>query len=87
LAEALVYAQQVADQTTDVALQADGWWLVARCARDIGDLDTARDALKLLIKKWPRSALSRDARPMLRDVTREAYLGKKAETVPPVSPP
>ena len=86
-AEALVYAQQVADQTTDVALQADGWWLVARCARDIGDLDTARDALKLLIKKWPRSALSRDARPMLRDVTREAYLGKKAATVTPVSPP
>jgi TolA-binding protein len=77
-AEALVYAQQVADQTTDLALQPDGLWLVARCARDIGDLDTARDSLKLLIKKWPRSALSRDARPMLREVTREAYLGKKA---------
>jgi TolA-binding protein len=86
-AEALVYAQQVADQTTDVALQADGWWLVALCARDIGDLDTARDALKLLIKKWPRSALSRDARPLLREVTREAYLGKKAATAAPVSVP
>ena len=86
-AEALVYAQQVADQTTEVALQADGWWLVALCARDIGDLDTARDALKLLIKKWPRSALSRDARPLLRDVTREAYLGKTAATAAPVSSP
>ncbi|MGB5548020.1 MAG: hypothetical protein WBM74_15700 [Polyangiales bacterium] len=86
-AEALVFAQQVADQSTDTALQADGWWLVALCARDTDDLDTARDALKLLIKKWPRSALSRDARPLLREVTREAYLGKKAATPAPVSSP
>ena len=42
-AEALVLAQQVADQTTDSALQPDGWWLVALCARDLGDLDTAQD--------------------------------------------
>ena len=83
-AEALVFAQQVADQTTDAALQPDGWWLVALCARDVDDLDTARDALKILIKKWPRSALSRDARPLLREVTREAYLGKQTGTAPPV---
>jgi TolA-binding protein len=82
-AEALVVAQQVAEQTTDSALQPDGWWLVARCARDIGDLDTSREALKLLIKRWPRSALSRDARPMLREVTRESYQGKKTLVAPP----
>ena len=86
-AEALVFAQQVADQTTDPTLQPDGLWLVALCARDLDDLDTARDALKLLIKKWPRSALSRDARPLLREVTREAYLGKKAATAPPAPAP
>jgi predicted RNA polymerase sigma factor len=83
-AEALVLAQQVADQTTDAGLQPDGWWLVALCARDVDDLDTARDALKVLIKKWPRSALSRDARPLLREVTREAYLGKQTGAAPPV---
>jgi len=77
----------VADQTTDSALQPDGWWLVALCARDIDDLDTAREALKILIKKWPRSALSREARPLLREVTREAYLGKNAATAPPPSAP
>lgn len=77
-AEALVYAQQVAEQTTDPSLQPDGWWLVALCSRDIDDLDTAREALRVLIRKWPRSALSRDARPLLRAVTREAYLGKAA---------
>ena len=86
-AEALVYAQQVADQTTDSALQPDGWWLVALCSRDIDDLDTARDALKILIKKWPRSALSPEARPLLREVTREAYLGKKGTTAAPARTP
>ncbi len=79
-AEALVFAQQVAEQTSDGALQPDGWWLVALCARDLGDLDTAREALRILIKKWPRSALSREARPLLREVTREAYLGKQTAT-------
>lgn len=82
-AEALAVARQVAEQTTDSALQPDGWWLVARCARDVGDLDTAREALRILINKWPRSALSREARPLLRVVTREAYLGKEGATVPP----
>ncbi len=82
-AEALVFAQKVADQTMNEALQPDGWWLVALCARDLDDLDTSRDALKLLIKKWPRSALSREARPLLRAVTREAYLGKKAAVAAP----
>ncbi len=86
-AQALVFAQQVADQTTDSALQPDGWWPVALCARAVDDPDTARDALKILIKKWPRSALSRDARPLLREVTREAYLGKKATTTVPASVP
>ena len=84
-AEALVFAQQVADQTTDGALQPDGWWLVALCARDLDDLDTAREALRILIKKWPRSALSREARPLLREVTREAYLGKKAAAAAPTT--
>lgn len=82
-AEALVFAQQVAEQTTDSALQPDGWWLVALSARDLDDLDTAREALKTLIRKWPRSALSRDARPLLRAVTREAYLGKTEAAAQP----
>jgi TolA-binding protein len=86
-AEALVLAQQVADQTTDSALQPDGWWLVALCARDLGDLDTAREALKTLIRKWPRSALAPDARALLREVTRSAFLGRKAAPAPPASAP
>ncbi len=85
-AEALVLAQQVAQQETDPALQPDGWWLTALSARDVGDLDTSRDALRVLINKWPRSALSRDARPLLRDVTKEIYLGKKGATTTTAAP-
>lgn len=81
-AEALIYAQQVAKQTVDVALQPDGWWLVALCARDLDDLDTAKDALKTLINKWPRSAITRDARPVFREVTREIWQGKQTATSP-----
>jgi TolA-binding protein len=77
-AEALVLAQQVAQQEIDQSVQPDGLWLTALSARDVGDLDTARDALRVLINKWPRSALSRDARPLLRAVTKEIYLGKKS---------
>ena len=85
-AEALVYAQQVADQTTDGALQPDGWWFVALSARDLDDLDTAKEALKTLINKWPRSALTREARPVFRDVTREIWSGKQAATAVPAAP-
>ncbi len=85
-AEALVLAQQVAEQETDPALQPDGWWLTALSARDVGDLDTSRDALRVLINKWPRSALSRDARPLLREVTREIYLGKQGATAAKAAP-
>jgi TolA-binding protein len=85
-AEALVYAQQVADQTADGALQPDGWWLVALCARDLDDLDTAKEALKMLINKWPRSGLTREARPVFRAVTREIWSGKPTATAVPAAP-
>jgi TolA-binding protein len=85
-AEAAVYAEQVGTQTADAAVQPDGWWLLALCARDLGDLDTARAALRTLINKWPRSALSRDARPLLREVTREAYAGKQEAAKAPAPP-
>ncbi|MEM7136628.1 MAG: hypothetical protein AAF500_08625 [Myxococcota bacterium] len=84
-AEALVVARQVATQEVDPALQPDGWWLTALTARDVGDLDSSREAARMLINKWPRSALAADARPLLRDVTKEIFLGKKAnsQTTPP----
>ena len=77
-------ARQVAEQTKDVALQPDGWWLVALSARDLDDLDTAKDALKILINKWPRTSVAIEARPVFREVTREIWTGGK--TSAPAAP-
>lgn len=70
--EALVYARQVVEQTIDREIQDDATWLVARCAADLQDLDTAIDAIRSLLRRWPRSAYAPDARDSLRDLVRRA---------------
>lgn len=88
--EAIVYARQVVEQQKDTSLHPDAWWVIAKGAQAERDLDTARDALKTLIRKWPRSSLAKDARPLLRDLTRQAILGRKsapAAAPAPASPP
>lgn len=77
--EAIVYARQVIEQQVDRELQDDATWLLARCAEDMDDIDTAREALRTLIRRWPRSSLARDARPKLRDLTRRAIRGRQSE--------
>mgnify|MGYP000152362358 CR=1 FL=1 len=77
--EAIVYARQVIEQQVDRELQDDATWLLARCAEDSDDIDTAREALRTLIRRWPRSSLARDARPKLRDLTRRAIRGRQSE--------
>ncbi|MBX3251380.1 MAG: tetratricopeptide repeat protein [Myxococcales bacterium] len=74
--EAIVYARQVIEQQIDRDLQDDATWLLAVCAEELGDIDTAREALNTLIRRWPRSSLARDARPKLRDLTRRAIRGE-----------
>jgi tetratricopeptide (TPR) repeat protein len=60
-AEAQVLAKAVLDQNLDKDLQDDAALLISQCAEDLGSLDDARDALKLLWRRWPRSALVPDA--------------------------
>lgn len=76
--EALVYARQVVEQNTDRELQDDAVWLMALCSEELDDIDAARDALRTLIRRWPRSSLARDARPKLRELTRRAIRGRQA---------
>lgn len=73
--EAMVYAQQVIDQNIDKDLQDDATLLLAQCAEELGDLDTARDSLRTLLRRWPRSSLAPDARRELRDVNRRILQG------------
>ena len=77
--EAMVYARQVIEQQIDRELQDDATWLLSLCAEELDDLDTARDALRTLIRRWPRSALARDARPHLRELTRRAIRGRNTK--------
>lgn len=77
--EAMVYARQVVEQQLDRELQDDATWMLALCAEELDDIDTAREALRTLIRRWPRSSLARDARPKLRDLTRRAIRGDQTE--------
>ncbi len=66
--EAMVFARQVVEQNVDRELQDDATWLLSGCAEDLQDYDTAMEALRTLIRRWPRSTYATNARPHLRDL-------------------
>jgi TolA-binding protein len=59
--EAQVLANAVLEQNIDKELQDDAAWLLSQCAEDLGNIDDARNALRTLLRRWPRSALVPDA--------------------------
>ena len=73
--EAMVYARQVVEQNVDRELQDDALWLLALCAEELDDIDTARQSLRTIMRRWPRSSLAREARPKLRDLRLRALRG------------
>ncbi len=72
-AEAQVLAKGVLEQNIDKDLQDDAAWLLSQCADDLGNLDDARDALKLLWRRWPRSALVPDALKRLNELNMRVW--------------
>lgn len=60
--EAKVLAQEVIDQNTDRELQDDAAMLLSECEEQLGNIDDARNALRLVLRRWPRSAFIADAR-------------------------
>ncbi|MGB0680065.1 MAG: tetratricopeptide repeat protein [Polyangiales bacterium] len=75
--EAAVMAQQVVDQSIGKDLKTEGTWLRALCAEDMGELDQARESLRTLLRRWPRSTYAPDARLRLRAVSKR-ILRKRA---------
>ncbi|MFI5306938.1 MAG: tol-pal system YbgF family protein [Polyangiales bacterium] len=67
--EASVLAQEVIDQNIDKELQDDATWLLSECAEDLGNIDDARNALRMLLRRWPHSALIPDAMKRLNELT------------------
>ena len=71
--EATLLAQEVIDQNIDKELQDDETWLLSECADDLGNIDDARNALRALLRRWPRSALIPDARKKLSDLNLKVW--------------
>jgi TolA-binding protein len=78
--EAMVLAQAVIDQNVDRELQDDGAWLLAECAESLGNLDDARNALRMIMRRWPRSQIATDARRHLGELNLRILRG---QTPPP----
>lgn len=69
--EASLYTKEVVEQEKDVedTLQVDAAWLMSQCAEDLGDLDRARKPLRIILRRWPASAIIPDARKRLNELT------------------
>lgn len=79
--EAQVMANEVLEQTVDRDLQDDAAYLLSQCAEGLGDIDGARDALRLLMRRWPRSALIQDARIHLSELNKKVWKDPNAGVV------
>jgi TolA-binding protein len=73
-AEAALLAQEVIDQNVDKEVQDDAAWLLSQCAEDLGNIDNARNALRLLLRRWPNSSLLPDARKRLNELMNQTRL-------------
>jgi hypothetical protein len=73
--EATILAQEVVEQNIDKELQPDAAWLLSECAEDLGNIDDARNALRTLLRRWPRSALVPDARKRLGELNLKVWKG------------
>ena len=66
--EAMVHARTVVEQNEDRELHDDAYWLLAQAAEEAGDFEAAREALRTLNRRFPRSPFIRDVRQKLRDL-------------------
>jgi TolA-binding protein len=73
--EAIVLAQAVVDQNIDRELQPDAMWLLSQCAEELERIDEARNALRTLTRRWPRSALTPNARRHLGELNLRVLRG------------
>jgi len=73
--EASLLSSEVIDQNIDKEIQDDAALLLSQCAESLGNIDDARNALRLLLRRWPRSALITDARKHLADLNRAVWKG------------
>jgi TolA-binding protein len=83
--EAQVLAKAVVDQNIDKELQDDAAWLLSQCAEDLGEIDDARNELRALIRKWPRSSLVPDAFKKMSELNLRAWKKRNGPNDPSAS--
>ncbi len=74
--EAMILAQTVVEQDTDPELQDDAMWLLGQCAEELEQIDEARNALRTILRRWPRSEYAADARRHLGELNLRALRGR-----------
>jgi TolA-binding protein len=84
--EAEVLAKTVLDQNIDKDLQDDAALLLGLCAEDLGRIDDARNELRALVRKWPRSLLVPDALKKLSELNLRAWKKRNGETATSPAP-
>lgn len=77
--EASMLTKEIVDQEKDVeeSMQVEAAWLMSLCAEDLGDLDKARKTLRMMMRRWPTSALIPDARKELNEITLRIWKKQK----------
>lgn len=73
--ECVLHARAVINQNIDRELQDDATWLLSQCHEDMDHVDDAREALRDLLRRWPRSSLATDARRHLGELNLRALRG------------
>jgi TolA-binding protein len=71
--EALLLANAVYEQTIDKELQDDAAFLLSQCAEDLGNFDDAKNHLRNLLRRWPRSPLVLDASKRMNDLNQRVW--------------
>lgn len=63
---------EVLAQNADKSVHTEATWLLSAVEEDLDDLDAARDAVRSLMRKWPRSEYFVDARKRLGELNLRA---------------
>jgi TolA-binding protein len=77
--ECVLHARAVINQNIDRELQDDATWLLSQCHEDMDHVDDAREALRDLLRRWPRSSLATDARRHLGELNLRALRGSNPQ--------
>ena len=76
-AEAASLAKWVYEQNQDKELQDDAAWLLSDCAAAMDNIDEARNMMRTLMRRFPRSALLPEARKRLGELNAKVWKSGK----------